>query len=165
MKAVIQRVKSTSVKVDGKTVGQIDQGLLVYLGVTETDTEKDARFIAEKLTNLRIFPDTAGKMNLSVTDIAGAILIISNFTLYGNCQKGRRPGFDAAAEPAKAELLYEKTIELIKQQNIDTEPIGGEPGTETATGQFGQYMQVESVNDGPVTFILESPKIWPNTRT
>ena len=145
MKSVIQRVKNAAVTVDGQTVGQIDRGLLVYLGVTETDTEKDAQFIAEKLTNLRIFPDSAGKMNLSVTDITGSILIISNFTLYGNCQKGRRPGFDDAAESAKAELLYKKTIELIKQQNL-----------ETATGQFGQYMQVESVNDGPITFILES---------
>ncbi len=125
----IQRVKNAAVTVDGNTVGQIGQGLLVYLGVTETDTQKDAQFIADKLVNLRIFPDTDGKMNLSVIDTKGSILIISNFTLYGNCQKGRRPGFDAAAEPAKAELLYEKTIELIKLQNI-----------ETAAGQFSRSL-------------------------
>jgi D-tyrosyl-tRNA(Tyr) deacylase len=145
MRAVIQRVENAKVDVDGKTVGSIAKGLLVYLSVAKNDTEKDAAFFAEKIPNLRIFPDEKDKMNLSVKDVTGSILLISNFTLHGNCQKGRRPGFDDAANPQKAEELYQKVIELIKMQNVNIQ-----------TGIFAAHMHVTSTNDGPVTFILES---------
>jgi len=145
MRAVIQRVANAKVEVDDRTVGSIDKGLLVYLSVAKGDTEKEAAFFAEKITNLRIFPDEQDKMNLSVKDVNGSILLISNFTLHGNCQKGRRPGFDEAAQPQLAEELYEKVIELIKKQNVNIQ-----------TGIFAAHMHVTSTNDGPVTFILES---------
>ena len=147
MRAVIQRVASASVETDGKVVGQIGRGLLVYLGVGKTDSEPDAEFIAEKIANLRIFADEAGKMNRSLLDIRGEVLLVSNFTLQGDCRKGRRPGFDDAAEPAIAEQLYEKTAGLIADKGI-----------KVAKGVFGAYMQVTSINDGPVTFILDSPR-------
>jgi D-aminoacyl-tRNA deacylase len=147
MRAVIQRVTSAAVEVDGKTVGQIGRGLLVYLGVGKADTDSDATFIAEKIVNLRIFSDEAGKMNLSVQDVSGQVLLVSNFTLQGDCRKGRRPGFDGAAEPAIAERLYEKTAKLIADK-----------GLQVAKGVFGAYMQVTSVNDGPITFILDSTR-------
>ncbi len=130
-------------------VSQIAKGLLVYLSVGKGDTEKDTGFIADKVVNLRVFADSAGKMNLSVQDVAGQILLVSNFTLHGDCRKGRRPGFDAAAEPALAEKLYEKTIELVAQAGV---PVG--------KGVFGSYMQVSSVNDGPVTFLLDSSRLF-----
>lgn len=149
MRMVCQRVLDAQVKVDDRCVGKIDRGLLVFLGVGKGDTQKDAEFIAEKLVNLRIFPDEAGKMNRSVQDIGGAILLISNFTLHGDCRKGRRPGFDAAAEPATAEQLYEQVIALIARQGIPIEK-----------GRFGEYMQVSSINDGPVTFLLDSTKLF-----
>ena len=145
MKAVIQRVTNAKVDIDGQTVGQIDKGLLVYLSVGKGDSEKDAEFFAEKITCLRIFPDEQDKMNRSVIDIGGSILLISNFTLHGNCQKGRRPGFDAAAEPKLAEQLYEKVIGLIKQKGVNIR-----------AGVFAAHMHVSSTNNGPVTFILES---------
>jgi D-aminoacyl-tRNA deacylase len=145
MRAVIQRVTSAAVEVEGKIVGQIGRGLLVYLGVGKLDTEQDAQFMAEKLANLRIFADEAGKMNRSAIDIAGHVLLVSNFTLQGDCRKGRRPGFDDAAEPAMAEQLYDKTANLITDK-----------GLKVAKGVFGAYMQVKSVNDGPITFILDS---------
>jgi len=145
MRAVIQRVTNAKVDVDGKTVGSIAQGLLIYLSVGKNDTEKDAVFFAEKIPNLRIFPDEQEKMNLSVKDVTGSILLISNFTLHGNCQKGRRPGFDEAAQPQLAEKLYQKVIELIKKQ-----------GVKIQTGIFAAHMHVTSTNDGPITFILES---------
>ncbi len=145
MRAVIQRVTNAKVDVDGKTVGSIAQGLLIYLSVGKNDTEKDAVFFAEKIPNLRIFPDEQEKMNLSVKDVTGSILLISNFTLHGNCQKGRRPGFDEAAQPKLAEKLYQKVIELIKKQ-----------GVKIQTGIFAAHMHVTSTNDGPITFILES---------
>lgn len=145
MRAVIQRVSSAAVEVDGKIVGQIGRGLLVYLGVGKPDGEPDAEFMAEKIVNLRIFPDDEGKMNRSSLDIAGQVLLVSNFTLQGDCRKGRRPGFDAAAEPVIAEKLYEKTANLITGK-----------GLTVAKGIFGAYMQVKSVNDGPITFILDS---------
>ncbi|MHC4355987.1 MAG: D-aminoacyl-tRNA deacylase, partial [Planctomycetota bacterium] len=122
---------------------------LVYLGVGKGDTADDAQFIADKLVNLRIFADDAGKMNRSVIDIGGKILLISNFTLHGDCRKGRRPGFDAAAEPSMAEQLYEKVAELVAEAGVDVEK-----------GVFGEYMQVTSLNDGPVTFLLESTKLF-----
>lgn len=146
MRAVIQRVSNAKVDVDKETVGQIEKGLLVYLSVGKDDSDRDAKFFAEKIPNLRIFPDEQDKMNLSVIDIGGSILLISNFTLHGNCQKGRRPGFDAAAEPQLAEKLYEKAISLIKQQGVTIQ-----------TGIFAAHMHITSTNDGPVTFILESP--------
>jgi len=149
MRAVIQRVLEAKVEVAGQTVGQIDNGLLVYLSVGAGDTEKDARFMAEKLVNLRIFGDAAGKMNRSVVDAGGSILLISNFTLHADCRKGRRPSFDAAAEPKPAEQLYEMAAELICEQ-----------GVTVANGLFGEHMHVSSINDGPVTFLLDSSRLF-----
>ena len=145
MRAVIQRVLQAQVKVDSQQVGQIDKGLLVYLSVGKGDTIKDAEFMAEKLVNLRIFADEAGKMNRSVLDVGGAILLVSNFTLHGDCRKGRRPSFDAAAEPKLAQQLYKKVIELIAEHDVAVEK-----------GAFGEYMHVSSTNDGPATFLLDS---------
>lgn len=149
MRAVIQRVSIASVEVDGQIVGQIGRGLLVYLSVGRPDTDKDAEFMAEKLIGLRIFADEAGKMNRSILDVGGEILLVSNFTLHGDCSKGRRPGFDAAAEPATANRLYEKTAQLITDK-----------GVRVAKGVFGAHMQVASVNDGPVTFLLDSSRLF-----
>jgi len=149
MRAVIQRVLQAEVKVKEQSVGQIDKGLLVYLSVGKGDTLKGAEFMAEKLANLRIFADEAGKMNRSVLDVGGTILLVSNFTLHGDCRKGRRPGFDAAAGPESAEQLYEKVAELITQQGVGVEK-----------GVFGEYMHVTSTNDGPVTFLLDSSRLF-----
>ena len=149
MRVVCQRVLQAQVEVNGRQVGKIDKGLLVYLGVGKGDTEKDAQFIADKLVNLRIFADEAGKMNRSVLDVGGRILLISNFTLHGDCRKGRRPGFDAAAEPALAEELYEKVAALVAASGVGVEK-----------GLFGQYMQVTSLNDGPVTSLLDSTRLF-----
>ena len=149
MRAVIQRVMQAKVKVDGELVGQIGNGLLVYVSVGKTDTVKDAELVAEKLANLRIFADDAGKMNRSVSDVGGSVLLVSNFTLHGDCRKGRRPSFDAAAEPALAEELYEKVGELIAQRGVSVEK-----------GVFGGHMHVSSINDGPVTFLLDSSKLF-----
>jgi D-aminoacyl-tRNA deacylase len=149
MRAVIQRVSSATVEVEGKVTGQIGRGVLVYLGVGKPDSESDSEFIAEKIANLRIFADESGKMNRSALDITGQVLLVSNFTLQGDCRKGRRPGFDAAAEPEIAERLYEKTANLIVDK-----------GLKVAKGVFGAYMQVTSVNDGPVTFILDSARLF-----
>jgi len=149
MRAVVQRVLQAEVKVNEQSVGRIDKGLLVYLSVGKGDSLKDAEFIADKLVNLRIFADEAGKMNRSILDINGQILLVSNFTLHGDCRKGRRPGFDAAAEPAMAEQLYEKVIELV-----------GSSGVTVEKGIFGAYMQVSSINDGPVTFLLDSWRLF-----
>jgi D-tyrosyl-tRNA(Tyr) deacylase len=149
MRTVIQRVLQAEVTVNYRPVGKIHKGLLVYLGVGGDDTIKDAQFIADKLVNLRIFPDEARKMNLSVQDVGGSILLISNFTLHGDCRKGRRPGFDAAAELALAQQLYEKVIELIAGHGVTVEK-----------GIFGEYMHVSSINDGPVTFLLDSSRLF-----
>ncbi len=149
MRAVIQRVLQAEVKVNDQQVGKINKGLLVYLSVGKEDTANDSQFMADKLVNLRIFADEAGKMNRSVLDVGGAILLVSNFTLHGDCRKGRRPGFDAAAEPALAQQLYEKVIELIAEQGVAVEK-----------GAFGEYMHVSSINDGPVTFLLDSTKLF-----
>ena len=149
MRIVCQRVTRAKVEVNDQVVGEIERGLLVYLGVGKGDTPTDAQFIANKLVNLRIFADEAGKMNRSVIDIGGKILLVSNFTLHGDCRKGRRPGFDAAAEPSLAEQLYEKVAELIAMQGVPVEK-----------GVFGGYMQVTSLNDGPVTFLLDSAKLF-----
>lgn len=144
MKAVIQRVCSASVTVDGQVVGRIGQGILVLLGVEKGDAEASADWLAEKIVGLRIFEDEAGKMNRALTDIGGAVLAVSQFTLAGNCDKGRRPSFDTAAPTDEGRRLYEYFVEALKRQNIPVQ-----------TGIFQADMQVALVNDGPVTFILE----------
>lgn len=149
MRAVIQRVTEAKVEVEGRIVGQVGKGLLVYLGVGTADTETDAQFMAEKLANLRIFSDEAGKMNRSVIDVGGGVLLVSQFTLYGDCRKGRRPGFDAAGEPGLAERLYEKVGQLIAAEDVPVQK-----------GSFGAHMHVTSVNDGPVTFLLDSSRLF-----
>ncbi len=149
MRIVCQRVLEAEVRVNDEQVGKIDKGLLIYLGVGKGDTLNDAQFIADKLVNLRIFADEAGKMNRSVLDVGGMILLISNFTLHGDCRKGRRPSFAAAAEPALAEELYEKVAALVAAHGVGVEK-----------GAFGEYMQVTSQNDGPVTFLLDSAKLF-----
>ena len=145
MKAVLQRVSEAQVAVDGQIVGQIRRGLLVFLGVAQADDAHAARYICDKILNLRIFPDREGKMNLSVTDVQGEIMLVSQFTLLGNTRKGRRPNFVAAAEPARAEALYAAAKEMLARR------------VPVATGIFGAMMDVSLVNDGPVTLILESP--------
>jgi D-tyrosyl-tRNA(Tyr) deacylase len=149
MRAIVQRVKNAQVSVDGKIVGQINAGLLVYLGVGKDDGESDVAFIADKIVNLRIFADSNDKMNLSVKDTVGQVLVVSNFTLFGDCRKGRRPGFDLAAEPVIAEKLYEKVAELIEAEGLIVQK-----------GIFAAYMEVESSNDGPVNFLLDSKRLF-----
>jgi len=145
MRALIQRVSSGSVKIDNKTVGEIGQGLVVLLGITHEDTEADVKYLADKCVNLRIFCDETGKMNRSLLDVKGEALIISQFTLYGDTRKGRRPGFSEAAQPDQAIPLYEKFIQTVKDCKI-----------QVATGEFGAKMLVDIKNDGPVTLMLES---------
>ena len=145
MKAVIQRVTRASVEVEGRTVGAIGEGLLVLLGVAKGDGEADCRFMVEKLRGLRIFADDAGKMNRSLEEIGGAILLVSQFTLLGNTRSGRRPGFDEAAPPDEARRLYQDVLTALKAQ-----------GTPVEAGVFAAHMKVELVNDGPVTFVLDS---------
>jgi len=147
MRAVVQRVTSASVKVDGKVVGAIDKGLMVLLGVGQQDSEKDASYLVEKIASLRIFEDETGKMNRSVEEIGGAILAVSQFTLYGDCRKGRRPGFSAAAPPEPANQLYELFVSGLRQRGLNV-----------ATGIFQAEMAVQLVNDGPVTMLLDSHK-------
>ena len=146
MLAVIQRVKESSVTVDGRIVGQISRGLLVLLGVARGDRPSDADYLAQKIANLRIFEDEHGKMNRSLLETGGQMLVVSQFTLLGDCRKGRRPSFVAAAEPAQATALYEYFIESV-----------GKLGVSAETGRFQAMMEVALVNDGPVTLILESP--------
>lgn len=144
MKLVLQTVQSASVDVDEKEIARVGKGLMVLFGAEKGDAFGRADFLAEKTVNLRIFPDNAGKMNLSCKEIAGEILVVSQFTLLGDCSKGRRPGFDKAALPNDAETLYLRYVEALTQT-----------GCTVATGQFGADMQVKLVNDGPVTFILD----------
>lgn len=145
MKAVIQRVARAAVVVDGQTVGRIAAGLLVLLGVARDDGDSDVRYMVEKLAGLRIFSDPQGKMNLSVGDRGGALLLVSQFTLLADTQKGRRPGFDQAAPPETARAYYEQVLTGLKSRGLTVE-----------TGVFGAHMQVELVNDGPVTLIVDS---------
>lgn len=145
MKLVIQRVKAAHVTVDENIVGQIDQGLAVLVGVGEEDTENDVDVLVDKMVNLRIFEDESGKMNLSLKDIKGSILSVSQFTLYGDVRKGRRPNFTKAARPHTAEQLYNYFNEKIAEQDITVE-----------TGRFGEMMDVTLTNDGPVTIIIET---------
>jgi D-tyrosyl-tRNA(Tyr) deacylase len=147
MRAVVQRVSEASVRVAGKEVGRIDHGILVLLGVGQKDGPEDARYMAEKVVHLRIFADEQGKMNLSLLDVGGGLLAVSQFTLWGDCRKGRRPSFVAAAEPAKAEELYEAFIDHARGL-----------GVTVATGRFQEMMEVSLVNDGPVTLLLDSKK-------
>ena len=144
MKGLIQRVRRASVTIDGKVYSKINQGILILLGVEKGDNEQNADKLADKLCKLRIFEDEDGKMNKSILDVNGEILIVSQFTLAGDCKKGTRPSFDKAELPQRANELYEYFVDLIKQKNI---PVG--------TGVFGAMMDVELVNDGPVTFMLE----------
>ena len=148
MRVVLQRVTSARVQVDEHTVGEIDKGLLILLGVAREDAEPDASWLAEKVAALRIFQDPEGRMNLSIKETGGSALVVSQFTLMGDCRKGRRPGFDKAAPPDQAEELYERFVELLRAE------LG--PEIEVATGSFGAYMSVSLVNDGPVTLILDS---------
>ena len=145
MKAVVQRVSRASVTVDGHVTGAIGRGLLILLGVGKSDTRQSADYLAAKITGLRIFPDENGKMNLSLLDINGSILAVSQFTLYGDCRKGRRPSFDAAAPPEQAKALYEYFVAHLRQIQVPVE-----------TGVFQAHMDVELLNDGPVTLIVES---------
>ncbi len=147
MRAVVQRVSRSEVTVDGRTTGKINKGLLVLLGVTHGDTSKDVDYIVDKTINLRIFEDENDKMNLSLKDIDGEMLAVSQFTLYGDCRKGRRPSFTNAAAPEEADKLYQEFVKKVSEQGINTE-----------TGEFGAHMMVDLVNDGPVTILLESNK-------
>jgi D-tyrosyl-tRNA(Tyr) deacylase len=147
MRAVVQRVTEASVTVDGEVIGAIERGLLVLLGVATDDTIDDARQLADKIAQLRIFEDDAGKMNLSLLEVHGAMLVVSQFTLLGDCRKGRRPSFIAAAPPELAERLYETFVAAVATQ-----------GVRVATGRFRANMQVALVNDGPVTLVLDTKK-------
>lgn len=146
MRAVVQRVSSAHVDVEGERVGEIGAGLLVLLGVADGDEEKDARWMAEKIVSLRIFEDDDGKMNRSLEDVSGALLAVSQFTLYGDCRKGRRPSFVKAARPETADALYREFVSVVETL-----------GVPTATGKFQTHMAVSLVNDGPVTIVVESP--------
>ena len=145
MKAVIQRVQYASVAVEGNIIGKSEKGFLILLGITHEDTEKDVLWLANKIKDLRVFEDENGKMNLSLEEVKGEVLIVSQFTLYGNCMKGRRPAFIDAARPELAIPLYEKFLETFQSFGIKTE-----------SGKFGADMKVELLNDGPVTLIIES---------
>lgn len=149
MRAVVQRVTEGRVTVDGAVVGAIGRGFVVLLGVGPEDTAADARYLAEKIVNLRVFEDEAEKMNLSLLDVGGAVLAVSQFTLYGDCRKGRRPSFTAAAPPDVAAALYETFVSAVRECRVSVE-----------TGVFQAMMQVEIHNDGPVTLLLDSQKVF-----
>jgi len=145
MRALLQRVTQASVVVEGSVVGEIGAGLLILLGVAKPDTAADAALLVNKIVNLRIFPDADGKMNRSMLETGGSLLVVSQFTLYGDCRKGRRPGFDAAAPAAQARALYESFVEIARRSGLRVE-----------TGVFQAHMEVALVNDGPVTLMLET---------
>lgn len=145
MRVVLQRVTSASVKIDGETTGEIGAGLVLLLGIAKEDTQRDVEYVIDKCVGLRIFGDDHGKMNRSLTDVAGEVLLISLFTLFGDTRKGRRPSFVGAASPDLAEPLYELAVERLEEKGI-----------RVATGRFGAFMEVELVNDGPVTLTVES---------
>lgn len=149
MRAVVQRISQGKVEVDNSVTGEIDRGLLVYLGIALGDTEEDVKYMVEKITNLRIFEDSDEKMNLSLIDINGKLLVVSQFTLMGDCRKGRRPNFSEAARPENAQELYKKFIEECRKNNVEVE-----------TGVFQAHMMVHSINDGPVTMLIDSKKIF-----
>ena len=149
MRACIQRVREASVTVDGDLIGRIGTGLLVLLGVGQDDTDADVHYLAEKIVGLRIFSDGDGKMNLALPDVGGSMLVVSQFTLYGDCRQGRRPGYSHAALPALAEQLYEAFVAAVRARNVAVE-----------TGRFRADMQVALVNDGPVTLLVDSKKLF-----
>ncbi|MGI6421876.1 MAG: D-aminoacyl-tRNA deacylase [Syntrophomonadaceae bacterium] len=149
MRAVVQRTKCSKVVVDHKTCGEIGAGLMVLLGIKKGDTEKEAQYMMDKIINLRIFPDEEGKMNRSLLDMGGELLLVSQFTLYGDARKGRRPGFSEAALPKEAMALYKYSIDYLQDQGI-----------RVATGVFGAEMLVKIDNDGPVTILLDSEKLF-----
>ena len=153
MRAVLTRVKSASVTIDGQVVGQIGKGFLILLGVGPEDTEKECRYLAEKALGLRIFEDENGKMNVGLDQIGGQVLVVSQFTLYGNCRKGRRPSFTEAAGPELGNAMYEKFLSICE-----------ELGFPPQHGQFGADMKVESINDGPVTLILDTDQLMQTSR-
>ncbi len=148
MRAVVQRVKRASVKVEESVTGSIEKGLLVFLGIEEADTGEDVRYICDKVINLRIFEDEAGKMNRSVLDEGGSVLLVSQFTLYGDARNGRRPSFSKAARPENAMPLYEEAIRMLKE------------AVPVETGEFQAMMEVSLLNDGPVTILLESKRLF-----
>ena len=153
MRAVLTRVKSASVEIDGNIVGQIGQGFLILLGVGPEDNEEKCRYLCEKALGLRVFEDENGKMNRSLADVSGQVLVVSQFTLYGNCRKGRRPSFTDAANPELGNALYEKFLAICE-----------ELGYPPQHGQFGADMKVASVNDGPVTLILDTDQLMDTPR-
>jgi D-tyrosyl-tRNA(Tyr) deacylase len=149
MRAVVQRVSRAEVRVEGQVIGRIDRGLLVLLAAGEGDAEADVEYMADKIAGLRIFPDDAGLMNRSVVEAGGAVLVVSQFTLYGDCRKGRRPSFVGALAPGPAEALYERCLRALRERGLPVE-----------SGRFRADMAVELVNDGPVTLLLDSKKLF-----
>jgi len=147
MRVVLQRVSSASVRVDGNVIGDIGSGLVLLIGIHRDDTDEDMHYVMDKCVHLRIFSDETGKMNHSVLDMGGELLVVSQFTLYGDTRKGRRPGFDQAGRPDMAEPLYERAVARLRDH-----------GLQVATGRFGANMQVDLINDGPVTLIIEHPQ-------
>ncbi|MBN1332932.1 MAG: D-tyrosyl-tRNA(Tyr) deacylase [Synergistales bacterium] len=147
MRALVQRVNKAQVTVDNKITGKIEKGFCVFIGVTHGDTEKHARWLAEKITGLRVFDDGEGKMNLSLKDVHGDLLVVSQFTLYGDCRKGRRPSFVQAADPTDAEILYKAFIDYLSEGGLKVE-----------SGLFQTYMTVSLDNDGPVTLMIDTPE-------
>ena len=149
MRAVVQRVLSARVRVDDRTIAAIERGLLVFAGIERGDGPPDLAYVAGKIRDLRIFDDAAGKMNLSVEDVAGGVLVVSQFTLCGDCRRGRRPSFDEAETPVIAKPLYQRFVEELRQMQLNVQ-----------TGEFQAHMAVELVNDGPVTILLDSRRRW-----
>ncbi len=149
MRTVVQRVSRASCSVNGEVTGSISNGLVVFLGIGKDDTDEDIEYIVDKVSNLRIFEDQNGKMNLSVIDTGGSILLISQFTLYGDVRRGRRPSFDMAMDPDKAQILYNSTIQRFRDLNINVQ-----------TGRFREMMQISLINDGPVTILLDSKRLF-----
>jgi D-tyrosyl-tRNA(Tyr) deacylase len=149
MRAVVQRVTRARVTVDGEVTGEIANGLLVLVGVTQGDAETDVAYLVDKIAGLRVFHDSEGKMNRAVAEVGGSLLVVSQFTLYGDVRRGKRPSFDAAAPPAQARALYESLVARLRSL-----------GLSCATGRFQEHMEVELVNDGPVTILLDSTKLF-----
>jgi D-tyrosyl-tRNA(Tyr) deacylase len=147
MRVVLQRVSSASVRVDGNVIGNIGPGLVLLIGIHRNDTDEDMHYVMDKCVHLRIFSGETGKMNHSILDLGGELLVVSQFTLYGDTRKGRRPGFDQAGRPDMAEPLYERAVARLRDH-----------GLQVATGRFGANMQIDLVNDGPVTLIIEHPR-------